>query len=130
MAKTAPTVTPDESPELERPSRLRSAWSVLRGQRLTPRQIQFEWLEYQQIFESILQRLSASMARQARSEKLRLAALVPESSDQPLPEDRSSLDQKSRKAELRSRSARLRGLGGHKINLQPPGDPSPPPPEN
>lgn len=129
MAKTAPVETPTETAEVERPGRFAAAWSVLRGQRLTPRQIQSEWLEYQQIFESILQRLSAQLARQARSEKLRLAALVPESSDQPPQEDASSHDQKSHKAALRSRSADLRGLGVHRINLTR-GPAPPPPPEH
>ena len=87
-----------------RSGRLRSAWAVLRGERLVPSQIQGEWIEYQQIFESILQRLSAQLARQARSEKLRLESLIPEEPSHREP------SRKDHKAELRKRANALRGL--------------------
>ena len=86
------------------PGRLRAAWQVLHGERLVPSQIQGEWIEYQQIFESILQRLSAQLARQARSEKLRLESLIPE---EPSHREPSRQD---RKAELRRRAAVMRGV--------------------
>ena len=79
-----------------------------------PSQIQFEWLEYQQIFESILQRLSAQLARQARSEKLRLESLIPEEPSHREP------SRKDHKIELRKRAAVMRGLSSARPNHQEP----------
>ncbi len=102
----------DEAPEptSERPvepGRLRGALSVLRGQRLVPLQLQAEWFEYQQIFDALLKRLSAALARQARSEKTRIESLPglaePAARRPPSPGDH--------KADLRSRAAAMRGLG-------------------
>lgn len=99
-------VDPDQL-QLERPpGRFRAAWLVLRGQPLVPQQIRAEWLEYQQIFDDVLQRLSAQLARQAKSEKRRLESLFdqqPLSRDVPPP--------RSKKEELRSRVAAMRGVG-------------------
>ncbi len=100
-------VSPSEkSAQLFEPryGRLRSAWAAFRGERLVPQQIQAEWLEYQQIFESVLQRLSAQLARQAKSEKSRIDSLIP---DEPSHREPSRQDHK---AELRSRAAEMRGL--------------------
>ncbi len=101
-----PVSASEKSPPLFEPryGRLRAAWLALRGERLVPQQIQAEWLEYQQIFESVLQRLSAQLARQARSEKLRIESLIPEEPSHREPSHRDH------KAELRSRAAGLRGL--------------------
>lgn len=66
-----------ESPP-RRPGRLRSAFQVLLGERMTPAQIQAEWIEYQQIFTDILARLGAQLARQAKYEKERVRAQVDE----------------------------------------------------
>jgi len=103
----APVASPEKSVPLLEPryGRLRAAWLALRGERLVPQQIQAEWLEYQQIFESVLQRLSAQLARQARSEKLRIESLIPEG-----PTERVPASPRAHKQELRSRAAAMRGL--------------------
>lgn len=109
---------PDE-PQLDEvvasePGRVRAAISVLRGQRLVPLQVQFEWLEYQQIFDDLLKRLSAQLARQARSEKARVKRLLKEPSEtveaSSPPSSPSPKDPASYKQALRSRAAQLRGL--------------------
>lgn len=92
----------EEAPELRSPGRLRSAWSVLRGEALVPAQIVAEWAEYQQIFNDLLQRFSASLARQAKAEKARIKALsesIDESPQQELP--------LNHKSAIRSRAAAL-----------------------
>lgn len=114
MAKTSKGEP--RAPEPPRPpGRLRAAWSVLRGQRLVPAQIQAEWLEYQLIFDDLLSRMSSSLARQAKAERKRLRRLAeaePSStSDSPqlqlLPNGSGS----SSKAQLRSLAAQRLGLG-------------------
>ncbi|GMR14269.1 MAG: hypothetical protein BMS9Abin29_2514 [Gemmatimonadota bacterium] len=99
-----------EAPELERPARpgyFRSLWHVLRGRSLVPDEILWQWFEYQQVFNDLLQRYSAQLARAAKAEKSRIKALSealdPQPSSRPLP--------RSHKAELRARAAALRGLG-------------------
>lgn len=59
----------------KRPGRLRAAWLVLMGQRVTPQQIQAEWADYQRTFDDILARWSASLARQAKARKKELEKL-------------------------------------------------------
>lgn len=91
-------------------TRFGAAWKVLKGERLVQRQIQAEWFEYQQIFNDLLQRLSAQLARQARSEKKRVRALVQSSqaSDpSPPPQRELPLPTHSRKSELRRRYSGL-----------------------
>ena len=118
-SKTEAVPTPEEGPAAvlqfaePRLGRLQAAWQVLRGERLVPMQIQGEWIEYQQIFESILQRLSAQLARQARSEKLRLESLIP---SEPSHREPSRQDHK---ADLRKRANAMRGLPMRSV--QPPG---------
>lgn len=72
----------DENPEsptqIERPGRLRAAWSVLRGERLVPLQIQAEWADYQRTFGELLTRFSAQLARQAKAERKRVRDLLQE----------------------------------------------------
>ena len=85
--------------------RLRAAWYVLMGQRVTPQQLQADWVEYQFIFNDILERWSATLARDARQEKDRIkrldgatpVALPPQPSDA--------------KQELRRKVAKMRGFG-------------------
>lgn len=101
----------DPSERTRRPGRLRSALQVLLGQRLTPEQIQAEWLEYQVIFNDILTRWSASLARQAKVEKERATALA-----QAAPETEAPV---SSKAELRSRAADRMGLGALRRRIRP-----------
>lgn len=81
--------------------RLRAAWLVLLGQRVTPLQIEAEWLEYKLIFEDILTRLGAQLARAARTEKKRVERELV-SRPPPTPS--------SKKAELRSRAAARQGF--------------------
>lgn len=85
--------------------RLRAAWYVLIGQRVTPQQIQADWVEYQCIFNDLLERWSAKLARDAKAEKDRIkrldaatpVALVPQ-----VPQP---------KQELRRKVAQMRGFG-------------------
>lgn len=89
--------------------RLRAAWHVLVGQRVTPLQIQADWLAYQCIFDDLLKRWSSYLARDARQEKKRIERLegvapgatpvahVPQVTDT--------------KQELRRRLASMRGFG-------------------
>ena len=84
--------------------RLRAAWLVLMGQRTTPQQIVAEWVEYQCIFNDLLERWSAKLARDSKAEKKRIQRLdvAPEV---PTPELVTG------KAELRRRVAGMRGFG-------------------
>jgi len=66
------------------PNRILEAWRVLMGQRLTPVQIQAEWVEYQQIFRDLLETFSASLARQSKAEKKRLDRLGDGAEDLPV----------------------------------------------
>lgn len=113
-ADASQTAEAPQSAQRVDPGRLRSAWSVLRGQRLVPLQIQMEWLEYQQIFDDVLKRFSAQLARQARAEKDRLKKMMPEPSSEgrSQPDVHPLSDHLSRKNALRSRVARARGVPG------------------
>ena len=85
--------------------RIRAAWYVLMGQRVTPQQLQADWVEYQQIFNDLLDRWSAKLARDARAEKDRIKRLdVPQPTNQPVPPTDT-------KTELRRRVANMRGFG-------------------
>lgn len=84
--------------------RLRAAWYVLMGQRLTPQQILAEWVEYQQCFNDLLERWSAKLAREARNEKDRIKRLdLPPRVEPPL--------ESQTKTELRRKVAQMRGFG-------------------
>jgi len=85
--------------------RLRAAWYVLMGQRLTPQHIQAEWVEYQQIFNDLLERWSAKLARDARAEKDRIKRLDVATPVAPA----ATVSEK--KQELRRRVANMRGFG-------------------
>lgn len=100
----------DELPSLppEPRTRFGSAWQVLRGYRLVDRQIQAEWFEYQQIFNDLLQRLSAQLARQAKSERKRVKSLLQSPPDPPSQRE-LPLSAPSRKSELRRRFASVAG---------------------
>lgn len=85
--------------------RIRAAWYVLMGQRVTPQQILAEWVEYQQTFNDLLERWSAKLAREARNEKDRIKRLdVPPPVIQPT----QTTDVKT---ELRRKVANMRGFG-------------------
>lgn len=84
---------------------MRAAWYVLVGQRVTPQQIQADWVEYQCIFNDLLERWSAKLARDAKAEKeriKRLDAATPVAQTQQIPDV---------KQELRHRVASMRGFG-------------------
>jgi len=84
--------------------RILEAFRVLLGQRLTPIQIQSEWVEYQQIFRDQLEQFSASLARQAKAEKKRLDRLGAAAEEPPpLRGVTAADDRAARKAELRRR---------------------------
>jgi len=85
--------------------RLRAAWYVLMGQRLTPQQILAEWVEYQQTFNDLLERWSAKLAREARNEKDRIKRL-----DIPPPVEQTP-QVADVKQELRRKVANMRGFG-------------------
>lgn len=84
--------------------RIRAAWYVLCGQRVTPQQIQAEWVEYQQIFNDLLERWSAKLARDSKAEQARIKRLdlAPQETSPALVET---------KADLRRKVAQMRGFG-------------------
>jgi len=54
-------------------------WAVFLGERLVPMQLQAEWIEYKLMFDDILKRLSAQLARQAKEHKRSVQAVLEES---------------------------------------------------
>ena len=90
--------------EIKRIGRLRAAWLVLMGQRVTPQQIMADWAEYQFIFNDLLERWSAKLAREAKAEKKRIARLEPDTVP-PV-----ALPPQNPKAALRRKMASMRGL--------------------
>ncbi len=84
--------------------RIRAAWYVLLGQHVTPQQIVADWVEYQQIFNDLLDRWSAKLARDARAEKDRIKRLDVPLTTQPVPPTDT-------KTELRRKVAQMRGFG-------------------
>ena len=94
--------------------RLRAAWYVLMGQPITPQHILAEWVEYQQIFNDLLERWSAKLARDARAEKDRIKRLdIPEARVEPTQDPQT-------KPELRRRVANMRGFGLTNLNIKSP----------
>lgn len=85
--------------------RLRAAWYVLMGQRVTPRQIQADWVEYQCIFQDLLDRWSAKLAREVKLERERIKRF--DSEIRVAPAATLSDD----KQELRRKVANMRGFG-------------------
>jgi hypothetical protein len=98
------------------PGRLGSAWSVLRGQRLVPVQIQAEWLTYRQIFDDVLTRLGAQLARQAKAHNESIRAQLELGLPEGAQDDIGSVTE--RKAALRRRFAESRGI--HTLRPQSP----------
>jgi len=86
------------------PGRLRSALLVLRGERLVPVQLQAEWLTYQQIFDDVLTRLGAQLARQAKLQKEQLVRYLQENPESE-GDSYSSGDLAERKNAIRRRFA-------------------------
>lgn len=94
------------------PGRLRSAWHVLMGMRVTPLQQRVEWLEYKMIFEDILVRFGAQLARGVQAEKKRLKKNLdpPSPAERPVPADH--------KAAVRAKVAGM-GLAGRNRVMAP-----------
>jgi len=92
------------------PGRVRAAWMVLRGQAVVPAQIAAEWMDYKIIFNDILTRLGAQLARQAKTEHKRVKKQLelPTPAEVAPPVQGRTRD----KSELRRRAAAMRGLGG------------------
>jgi hypothetical protein len=95
---------------------VRSAWHVLRGRRMVPLQIQFEWLEYQQLFDDLLKRFGAQLARSAKAEKKRVAKLF----DQPKQSEPTAAVPvgPTSKSELRARARELRNGTRNRLSHQ------------
>lgn len=105
--------------------RLRRAWEALRGRNIYPSdivRIQAEWVEYKLLFQDLLERQSAMLARQAKAEKARVARLQEDAPDRLTPPHTSA------KAAVRAQAAAMRGLAAYQrqLELKPP----PPEPEN
>lgn len=111
--RTEPAKTEDEI-SVPPAGRVRSALRVLRGEAVLPAQIQWEWLEYRLLFDDILKRLSAQLARQAKAEKNRLAALLEQPPAAPSNPDSAP----DRKAALRARVSAAGGLAVLKSHPQ------------
>jgi len=115
---------PDAPEPLPRePGRLASAWAVLKGQRLTPLQVQHEWLSYKQIFDDVLNRLGAQLARQQKAHNERIRASLEETG--PIAETGSLT---GRKDALRRRFAEAKGI--HMLRPQGNAVPAPQPEES
>jgi len=84
---------------------MRAAWYVLTGQRVTPQQIQADWVEYQMIFNDLLERWSAKLARDAKAEKDRIKRLDAATHVAP------AATVSDTKQELRRRVANMKGFG-------------------
>lgn len=107
----------ESAPERRPPGRLVQAWRVLFGRSVTSEQLQWEWAEYKQAFNDLLQRYSAQLARAARAEKKRIARLM-EAQDEPFRQPPPSSPQ-DRKAQLRRRAAELQGLSPPPSSSEP-----------
>jgi len=94
--------SPRDRPE----RRWRSAWQVFWGRRTTPLQIEAEWLEYKLVFEDILTRLGAQLARGAKAEKKRLDVQLQPQGELELEPGLTS------KQALRKRISQMRGVPG------------------
>jgi len=99
----------DTDPTLESPTaaprgRFKAAWSVWRGESITPPEIRAQWISYQIAFDSIFDKLSVSLARLAKREQRAIATRMETIANEPTT---SGLQIGSggadRKAELRAR---------------------------
>ena len=106
MAEKSQSAAAD-SPTDQAPGLFSAAWSVLKGQRLTPLQIEWEWLQYKQTFDDVLSRLGAQLARKQKLHNEELKRLLAESPSQP---QELSSGPGDRKDALRQRFAVSRGL--------------------
>lgn len=95
-------------PEPERIGRLRAAWQALMGRPVLHEQARREWFEYKQMFDDIMQRLGAQLARQAKQQKVELQRLIDDAGEPPVRDVPGGAS--SRKADLRRRAAEMRGI--------------------
>lgn len=109
-----PQTTVRERPERE-PGRLRAMWAVLLGERLVPLQLQAEWVDYKLIFDDILKRLSAQLARQSKAHKRDLERIL---EDQVPVVGNPTPTRAAGKAELFHRFQTLQGNGAPRPVLQ------------
>lgn len=93
----------DEPPP--RVSRWRAAWRVLTGESVVPDQIFNDWLTYRLMFDDLLKRFGAMLARQAKADHARLREAL-----QDEPSHRAPATPATRKEEVRRRAAEMRGL--------------------
>ncbi len=115
MAQEKPSGGP-ASKRARPPGRFRSALRVLKGESLVPDQIRWEWIEYQQVFNGLLEKYSAQLARASKLEKTRIKALS-EALEEPPSHPAAP---RSHKSELRARAAAIRGLGVPQRTYEPP----------
>lgn len=111
-------------------SRWRAAWRVLLGESVVDEQIRQDWLSYRLLFDDLLKRWSAMLARQAKADHARIRdQLAAEEPTNRTP----AASPKTRKEEVRRRAAEARGLAGfraavaaHPTPFNPCGGPPPP----
>lgn len=103
-----------ETTKVRRPGRLISAWHVLMGVRVSELQMRADWLEYRMVFEDILTRFGAQLARNTKTEKERVAR---ELTERPVPEQA-----KSGKAAVRARAFASHGPGKSRVPVLSNGD--------
>jgi hypothetical protein len=94
------------------------------GDPVTPEQILQDWLSYRLLFDDLLKRFGALLARQAKAEHQKIREQLD------LPTHREAVVQSDRKSALRSKIAAMRGLTvHHRSNAVPISEafPTPPP---
>lgn len=97
-----------EEPGTARIGRLRAAWQALMGRPVLHDQARREWHEYKMMFDDIMQRLGAQLARQAKQQKVELQKLIDGAGDPPWREQPQG--GAGHKADLRRRAANMRGI--------------------
>lgn len=117
MAK--PSASRELSPPPRPLSRWRAAWRVLCGEPLVPEQILQDWLSYRLLFDDLLKRFSALLARQAKADHARLREQLQE---EPVHRQPAS-SPRSRKEEVRRRAAEARGLSAFRAPVLHPVSP-------
>lgn len=98
--------SPARDPQQKPIGRLLAAWRVLRGESLTPPQVMAQWIEYQLLFDGILDKLNTALARLAKRDQRTLAKQLEVLSHEPESAGEASrpISLKERKAALRSRA--------------------------
>jgi hypothetical protein len=113
----APCGCHEESVAAPRRSRWRLALDVLLGKPVVPQQIYLEWLEYRVLFDDLLKRFGAQLARNAKAEHKRIR----ETLDGPSRRDVAAQIPSAGKARVRAIIAQQRGIsGGRMVMPRPP----------